>query len=155
MVGLRSIPAEQTHSTRLASVWYLLSVLDNWLRDAFIILFTFLLFNLRSPTLGNVLHKEYGYNTRACGSSKPWALIPITEALIVWADQIVFVNKDNYLELDQEERDCIKKTGADVVHLNIEDDYEWNHPELISDLLYQYKLKALMEINELKGQNKT
>ena len=101
---------------------------------------------LRSPTLANVLYKEYGYNTRAVGSSKPWALIPISEALIKWADQIVFVNKDNYLELNQEERDYIKEEGCDVVYLSIEDDYTWNHPELISDLLYQYKLKALMEI---------
>jgi len=100
---------------------------------------------LRSPTLGNVLHKEYGYNTRACGSSKPWALIPITEALIVWADQIVFVNKDNYLELDQEERDCIKKTGADVVHLSIEDDFPWNDDSLVQKLKHEYSTKALME----------
>jgi predicted protein tyrosine phosphatase len=98
---------------------------------------------LRSPTLGNVLHKEYGYNTRACGSSKPWALIPITEALIVWADQIVFVNKDNYLELNQEEKDCIKECGCDVVYLSIEDDYEWNNPELVCALELQYKLKVL------------
>jgi len=100
---------------------------------------------LRSPTLANILHKEYGYNTRACGSSKPWALIPITEALIVWADQIVFVNKDNYLELDQEERDCIKETGADVVHLNIEDDFPWNDTSLVQQLKHEYSTKALME----------
>ena len=25
---------------------------------------------LRSPTAANVLHKEFGYNTRACGSLK-------------------------------------------------------------------------------------
>jgi predicted protein tyrosine phosphatase len=103
---------------------------------------------LRSPTLANVLHKEHGYNTRSCGSSKSWALIPITEALIKWADQIVFVNKDNYLELNQEEKDCIKESGCDVVHLSIEDDYEWNNTELVKALELQYRLVALCETTE-------
>jgi predicted protein tyrosine phosphatase len=103
---------------------------------------------LRSPTLANVLHKEHGYNTRSCGSSKAWALIPISEALITWADQIVFVNKDNYLELNQEEKDCIKESGCDVLYLSIEDDYEWNNTELVYALKLQYKLIVLTESEE-------
>jgi len=71
-------------------------------------------------------------------------LIPITEALITWADQIVFVNQENYTELNQEERDYIKETLCDVVVLDVEDDFEWNNDQLMSSLLYQYKVKACM-----------
>lgn len=86
---------------------------------------------LRSPTLSNALHKRYGYNTRACGTSKEYALIPITEALITWADLILFVNKENYLQLDSEELSLISELGTTVKWLNIEDEYEWSSPELL------------------------
>lgn len=86
---------------------------------------------LRSPTLANIIHQEYQYNTRACGTSKEYALIPITEALIVWAELIIFVNKENYLQLDSEELALISELGTPVKWLNIEDNYEWNSPELV------------------------
>lgn len=98
---------------------------------------------LRSPTLANVLHKEYGYNTRSCGTDKDYALIPITEVLITWADLILFVNKENYLQLDREELDLISELGTVVKWLNIEDDYEWNSPDLISNIEF--------ELNKLGG----
>jgi len=56
----------------------------------------------------------------------------------------VFVNKENYTELDQDERDLIKETHCDVVILDVEDDFEWNNKNLISSLSYQYKIKALV-----------
>ena len=42
---------------------------------------------LRSATLQNVLIKEYGYNVRNCGTIESYALIPISEALVIWADE--------------------------------------------------------------------
>ena len=51
---------------------------------------------LRSATLQNTLIREYGYNCRNCGTEESYALIPISEALLLWADEIVFVNKANY-----------------------------------------------------------
>lgn len=92
---------------------------------------------LRSPTLSNLVHQKYGYNTRACGTSKEYALIPITEALITWADCILFVNKENYLQLDSEELDLISERGTDVKWLNVEDDYEWNSPELVNCIEFE------------------
>lgn len=86
---------------------------------------------LRSPTLSSIIHNEYGLNTRSCGTSKEYALIPITEALIVWAELIIFVNKENYLQLDSEELALISELGTPVKWLNIEDNYEWNSPELV------------------------
>lgn len=86
---------------------------------------------LRSPTLAKVIQEEYEYNVRACGTSKEYALIPITEALISWADIIIFVNKENYLQLDSEELDLIAELGTPVKWLSIEDNYEWNSPNLV------------------------
>ena len=93
---------------------------------------------LRSPTLANVLHQELGYNTRAAGSSEEYALIPISVALIYWADEIVFVNSENFSEClyHNEEYDSIIRRKAIV--LSIEDNFEWNDESLKQQLLEQY-----------------
>jgi predicted protein tyrosine phosphatase len=96
---------------------------------------------LRSPTVANALHKHFGYNTRAVGSCKDFALIPITQALIWWADEIVFVNWDNWEELDQDEKDEIESVGLKKVILDIPDDYNYGDPELERFVINQYILK--------------
>lgn len=93
---------------------------------------------LRSPTLANVLHKEFGFNTRAVGCDKEYALIPISQALIWWADEIVFVNRAAYYSLDQEEKDEIDDVGVVTTLLDIEDDFDWNDSVLNKTLLDQY-----------------
>ena len=93
---------------------------------------------LRSPTVANVLHKEFGFNTRAVGACKQFALIPISQALIWWADEIVFVNMEAFDELDQEELDEITEVGVRVTVLNIEDDFEFGDKELEQMALVQY-----------------
>lgn len=93
---------------------------------------------LRSPTLSNVLHRQYGFNTRAVGSCKEYALIPISQALIWWADEIVFVNQENFDDLDEEEKEEIESVGVKVTVLNILDDFNWNDPELQALLLQEY-----------------
>jgi protein-tyrosine-phosphatase len=53
---------------------------------------------LRSATGARIYaHK---YNTRTAGS---WAdaLVPLTENLILWADELVFVNKDNFNQIQK------------------------------------------------------
>jgi len=97
---------------------------------------------LRSPSLANVLHKEFGFNTRAVGCDKEYALIPISQALIWWADEIVFVNKENFDSLNQEEKDEISDVGVKVVFLNIEDDFDWNDHWLNRTLLESYNNRA-------------
>ena len=96
---------------------------------------------LRSPTIANYLHLTYGYNTRSCGTSKEYALIPISEALITWADLIVFANVENYQQLDQEEKDCIAENGTEVLILDLDDVHEWNSKELVDSIAYQFKHK--------------
>lgn len=101
---------------------------------------------LRSPTMANALHQELGYNTRAAGSSEEYALIPISVALIYWADEIVFVNSENFSEClyHNEEYDSIIRRKAVV--LSIEDDFEWNDPVLKQNLLDQYNMRSIQNV---------
>lgn len=48
---------------------------------------------LRSPTLQYLATQTLGYNTRAVGANHEYALIPLTEQLVEWADAVVFVDK--------------------------------------------------------------
>lgn len=91
---------------------------------------------LRSATLQNVLIKEYGYNVRNCGTIESYALIPISEALVIWADEIVFVDEENFNQVKQ---DILKMNMVDKCYtLNIPDIYNFNDPELISICIKQY-----------------
>ena len=93
---------------------------------------------LRSPTVANVLHQELGYNTRAVGTSREYALIPITEALVAWADEIVFVDEDCKIYISDPEWDLIDEWSPKVVSLNIPDQYDWNDKALRGMILEQY-----------------
>ena len=92
---------------------------------------------LRSATLQNFLIKEYGYNVRNCGTEESYALIPISEALIRWADEIVFVNRQNYSHVAE---DIIAFDAAHKIHiLTIPDAYGFNDPELVKICKEQYE----------------
>ena len=73
---------------------------------------------LRSPTCANILHKEYGYNTWACGLDSYYALIPIDDVLVEWADEIVCMDKYQESEILR-----LYKTNTPIVCLGIDDDY--------------------------------
>ena len=92
---------------------------------------------LRSATLAHFLTKEYGYNTRNCGTVESYALIPISEVLCHWADEIVFVNKENYemVKYELEEMKMMSKVKV----LNIPDIYNFNDPKLIEICKEQYE----------------
>lgn len=95
---------------------------------------------LRSATLQNFLIKEYGYNVRNCGTVESYALIPISEALITWADEIVFVNKENY---DMVTRELTQLNFLEkCIVLDIPDAYEFNDPKLVDICRKQYKEKT-------------
>jgi len=91
---------------------------------------------LRSPTAANTLHAAYGYNTRAAGSCEDFALIPVTEALLYWADEVVFVNLDNFHDMDAEQRNILSR--RDVFVLNLPDEFCWNEDGLKQEILSQY-----------------
>ena len=79
---------------------------------------------LRSPTTANVLHTDYGYNTRAVGIDKGHALIPLDEVHIEWADEIVCMNGDMALTL------AGMATSTPVYNLNIPDMFAYMDDKL-------------------------
>ena len=90
---------------------------------------------LRSPTLAQWLQEKRGYNTRACGTAEEYALIPISEALVHWADLVVFVNKDNYNQVKDEKILSVK----DTVVLDLPDEYERNDKDLVREIKEQWE----------------
>lgn len=81
------------------------------------------------------------YNTRSCGTYSD-ALTPLSENLICWADELVFVNDYNFrhalrtFEYDEGLVDTIRYKAK---VLDIPDDYEHMHPELIKAFEQQYE----------------
>lgn len=92
---------------------------------------------LRSATAARIYAQKY--NTRAAGS-KNYALIPVTEELVMWADDIVFVNEENRWDVSKRfDLDDLAKNGTVIKVLNIPDNYDHMHPELIQHLKEQYE----------------
>lgn len=87
---------------------------------------------LRSATAARLYAKKY--NTRAAGS-QAYALIPVTTNLVLWADEVVFVNQQNFNDLQH----LFDWTYTKVIVLNIPDKYEHMHPELIKTFEDQYE----------------
>jgi len=91
---------------------------------------------LRSPTIAMVLSMPpYDYNTRSAGIHS-FALIPVTEELLFWADEIVCADTEHALTI----RDRLMELNLDkpVVNLRIPDNYEYRNPELIMMIRRRY-----------------
>ena len=88
---------------------------------------------LRSPTIAWVLsNPPYNCNTRAAGVSQDYALIPIDDALIHWADEIVCADEEHarpITELIKENNFLAKEKPIHI--LSIEDKYKTRSPELV------------------------
>jgi predicted protein tyrosine phosphatase len=94
---------------------------------------------LRSPTTAVVLAGEpFNYNTRAVGIDEGHALIPISDVLVHWADEIVVMNEDirNRIEASY------PKFSGDIINLDIEDNYAYRDKELIERINVQYRVWA-------------
>lgn len=90
---------------------------------------------LRSATAARLyVHK---YNTRCAGTDLDKALVPLSERLMDWADEIVFVNPDN-AKVAWDYFDMEKYLGFIKV-LHIEDQYPHMDPELIKEFEKQYE----------------
>ena len=90
---------------------------------------------LRSATGARLYANKY--NTRSAGS---WgdALIPLTPLLIAWAEEIVFVNEENYKNAVNEfGEDVFKETPTKV--LNIPDQFPHMHYKLVEAFNDQYE----------------
>jgi predicted protein tyrosine phosphatase len=86
---------------------------------------------LRSPT-GAKVAANMGKNTRSCGTST-YALIPLSANLIMWADKIFFVNKENLYEARfvYKDTEYLNAINEKAVALDIPDIYEAYSPKLV------------------------
>jgi predicted protein tyrosine phosphatase len=91
---------------------------------------------LRSATGARLYARKY--NTRSVGT---WddALIPLTLKHLAWADEIVFVNKQNYDGACAKFGDLSKNYEGTLKVLDIPDKYPHMHPELIRAFEEQYE----------------
>lgn len=91
---------------------------------------------LRSPTAANIIHQDYGYNTRACGDEPAFALVMFDEVLIQWADQIVCMGPENSKVVNRalDELDLNKE----VVELDIQDSFPYMNKGLIELIRERY-----------------
>jgi predicted protein tyrosine phosphatase len=91
---------------------------------------------LRSATAAVVLSQApYNFNTRCAGAEK-YALVPINDALLVWANEVVCMTREhadkvyNHL-LDWQE-------SPKILCLNVPDDYAYRDEELIRLIKQRY-----------------
>lgn len=90
---------------------------------------------LRSATGARIYAQKY--NTRSAGSYD-FALIPVTHELLLWADEVVFVNKENHDMVA--ERFALASFPKLVVKvLDIPDNHCHMAPELIKHFEEQYE----------------
>ena len=82
---------------------------------------------LRSPSIAEFLTKR-GYNTRACGTSLEYALVPLCSALLHWADEIHVVK-----EQENHVREALKtiENNPDIFVYDIPDEYRAFDPALM------------------------
>ena len=104
---------------------------------------------LRSPTTAMVLSQDpYNYNTRAAGLVESYALIPVDQVLLYWADEIVCMTEEQKEELEAKLKTFNYKKP--IVCLNIEDSFAYRSPQLIKQIKKNYA-EALAELS--KGTN--
>ena len=83
---------------------------------------------LRSPTIAWVLSNEpFNFNTRAVGSSFSFALTPIDDMFIEWADIVVFVNSETAKEVEYR----FDLTYKHVITLELPDVFKFRDPRLV------------------------
>ena len=92
---------------------------------------------LRSATAARLYAREY--NTRAAGAYRD-ALVPLSPILMAWADEIVFVDVDAFIDAQIAlDWDGQAPEGKIIKILDIPDRYEHMSPQLIDAFEQQYK----------------
>jgi predicted protein tyrosine phosphatase len=95
---------------------------------------------LRSPTAAHILSSQpWNFNTRCAGTSKEYAIIPVTEALITWADIILVMDSDQQKYINNLQNEFLNNWDnwsqdyqfKQVVNLEIEDDFAYRDPYLV------------------------
>lgn len=90
---------------------------------------------LRSPSIAKYL-SSLNYNTRACGTNQEYALVPLSEALVYWADEIHVV-KEQELHVEMVLKELGVKKPLRVY--DIPDEYRTFDTELMKLIDAQYQ----------------
>lgn len=102
---------------------------------------------LRSPTAAHILSSPpFNFNTRCAGTSAEYAIIPVTEALIAWADVILVMDSDQQRYVNDMQNKIfndLDNWGYDfqykqVINLEIEDNYDYRHPKLVEIMIEKF-----------------
>lgn len=95
---------------------------------------------LRSPTAAHILSSPpFNFNTRAVGLSVEYAIIPISDALIMWADIILVMDADQQTQVNKMQMDLFDKMHGgmydydykQVINLDIPDEFDYRNPVLV------------------------
>jgi predicted protein tyrosine phosphatase len=95
---------------------------------------------LRSPTAAHILSSEpFNFNTRCAGTSEEYAIIPVTESLIIWADIILVMDEDQQRYINNMQNNLFNNLDnwaydfdfKQVINLEIEDNYDYRNPKLV------------------------
>lgn len=105
---------------------------------------------LRSPTLANILQqKPYNFNCRAVGVDVGHALIPVTEALLHWADLVIAVDSFTARSVKHLYNDFnISEADLPLIAMSIPDKYARMDKKLIAAIK-----KELKQLNLLGDQS--
>lgn len=95
---------------------------------------------LRSPTAAVILSQEpFNYNTRAAGIEESYALIPVDNVLIHWAEEIVCMTKDHEAMLKAK----FPNIQVPIYVLNVPDNFGYMNPKLQTLIREAYEDTAL------------
>lgn len=92
---------------------------------------------LRSPTAAVVLSQPpFNFNTRAAGAEDSYALIPVDNVLLKWADELVCMTQQHaeMLKTKLVRQNFLGK----IIVLNIADDFMYRDPHLMGLIADRY-----------------
>lgn len=106
---------------------------------------------LRSPTAAHILSSPpWNFNTRCAGTSQEYAIVPVTEALVIWADVILCMDQFQQHHINMMQNKLAEEmTDYDykqVINLGIEDEFSYRDPKLVE--IMKAKFTELFPIEE-------
>ena len=103
---------------------------------------------LRSPTAAHILSSEpWNYNTRCAGTSEEYAIVPVTEALVMWADVILVMDEFQWKHIMDMQNKMFNETEFSmnefefkpIINLEIEDEFDYRNPKLVEIMTEKFK----------------
>lgn len=103
---------------------------------------------LRSPTMARVLHRDYEeVNARAVGFSHEYALIPLEDVHLEWADIILSANYDAWEAVDSILANSEYLNIKTHINMEIPDNFGFGDPKL--EAIIRGKLDKIQQFKDL------